>query len=403
MIARISLCALLFLLIAPFAFADHAVSINSADKAALTTLTGIGEVKAQAIIDYRNANGPFANIEDVMNVSGIGPATFNSIKDHITIAVTSGQPSVEPSKEEEKTGSETTPPPSSSAAISSYVPPPSPSLFVDAGSDRTAIVGADSEFWARAYNKGSEIVENVRFSWNFGDGSTEEGQTVHHHFDYPGRYAVVVTIAENKNAASDRIIVTAIPADLSFTVLPDSGVAIENRARSDIDISRWIVKSFGRSFILPEHSVVLAGETLRISRKTLAFETGPQTELQYPNGTTAFRAGEYMPGPVPETGTELTETAPATPTAIANSADELQQIEETIIPETGEEEAAVVEGSVEEILATSSQTASVGATVSGSWKWWAGAVMLAAVGAGAMFFARRYAKREWSIVEDTSE
>src|SRR3989344_5841203 len=105
MIARISLCALLFLLIAPFAFADHAVSINSADKAALTTLTGIGEVKAQAIIDYRNANGPFANIEDVMNVSGIGPATFNSIKDHITIAVTSGQPRVEQSKGEEKTGS----------------------------------------------------------------------------------------------------------------------------------------------------------------------------------------------------------------------------------------------------------------------------------------------------------
>jgi competence protein ComEA len=66
--------------------ASTLININTADKASLMTLTGIGEVKAQAIIDYRVANGPFAAIEDIMNVSGIGTATFNNIKSSITIS-----------------------------------------------------------------------------------------------------------------------------------------------------------------------------------------------------------------------------------------------------------------------------------------------------------------------------
>src|SRR3989338_6804435 len=67
------------------AFADHAVNINTADQDTLMILTGIGEVKARAIIDHRDANGPFATIEDIQNVSGIGEVTFNSIKGHIVV------------------------------------------------------------------------------------------------------------------------------------------------------------------------------------------------------------------------------------------------------------------------------------------------------------------------------
>ena len=48
-------------------------------------LPGIGEVKAQAIIDYRNQNGPFTSLEQIQEVSGIGPATFNKLKELITI------------------------------------------------------------------------------------------------------------------------------------------------------------------------------------------------------------------------------------------------------------------------------------------------------------------------------
>ena len=65
--------------------APSIVNINTAGLAALQTLSGIGPVKAQAIIDYRVQHGPFAKIDDIKKVSGIGPATFDNIKAHITV------------------------------------------------------------------------------------------------------------------------------------------------------------------------------------------------------------------------------------------------------------------------------------------------------------------------------
>jgi competence protein ComEA len=60
------------------------VNINTADTATLETLPGIGPTIAGRIIDYRQANGPFSRIEEIMEVSGIGPATFEKIQDLIS-------------------------------------------------------------------------------------------------------------------------------------------------------------------------------------------------------------------------------------------------------------------------------------------------------------------------------
>ena len=60
------------------------VSINSATKEELMTLTGIGDSKAEDIIKYREENGPFKAIEDIKNVSGIGDSLFAKIKENIT-------------------------------------------------------------------------------------------------------------------------------------------------------------------------------------------------------------------------------------------------------------------------------------------------------------------------------
>ena len=64
---------------------DNRININTADEAQLTTLTGIGATRAQAIIAYREENGPFAVIEDIMNVQGIKEGTFAKIKDEIVV------------------------------------------------------------------------------------------------------------------------------------------------------------------------------------------------------------------------------------------------------------------------------------------------------------------------------
>lgn len=61
------------------------VNINTADAALLETLPGIGSTKAAAIVAYREQNGAFGTIEDLKKVSGIGDATFDKMKDRISV------------------------------------------------------------------------------------------------------------------------------------------------------------------------------------------------------------------------------------------------------------------------------------------------------------------------------
>ncbi|WP_300260480.1 ComEA family DNA-binding protein [Clostridium sp.] len=61
------------------------ININTASKETLMTLNGIGESKAQAIIDYREESGGFKSVDDITNVSGIGEKTLEKIKDKISI------------------------------------------------------------------------------------------------------------------------------------------------------------------------------------------------------------------------------------------------------------------------------------------------------------------------------
>lgn len=64
---------------------DELVNINTASIDELDKLPGIGQTTAAKIIEYRTANGPFATIEDIINVSGIGISTYEEIKDLITV------------------------------------------------------------------------------------------------------------------------------------------------------------------------------------------------------------------------------------------------------------------------------------------------------------------------------
>lgn len=61
------------------------ININTADKTELMKLSGIGELLAEAIIAHRDANGGFANIEEIMLVDGIGDAIFSRICDYIYV------------------------------------------------------------------------------------------------------------------------------------------------------------------------------------------------------------------------------------------------------------------------------------------------------------------------------
>jgi competence protein ComEA len=73
-----------------------AVNINTATKEELTTLKGIGDKRAQEIINYRTKHGPFKTVDDLGKVPGIGPGILKQIRSDITV---SGKTAVESSSD----------------------------------------------------------------------------------------------------------------------------------------------------------------------------------------------------------------------------------------------------------------------------------------------------------------
>jgi competence protein ComEA len=67
------------------------VNLNSATAAQIASLPGIGQKTAELVVQYRQKNGPFKKIEEIMNVRGIGEKSFLRVKDRLTVAVSKSE------------------------------------------------------------------------------------------------------------------------------------------------------------------------------------------------------------------------------------------------------------------------------------------------------------------------
>jgi competence protein ComEA len=79
---------LILLLVICFLFSGIAaavVNINTATKEELTSIQGVGEKRAQEIIDYRKKNGNFKSIDDLEKVPGVGPGLMKRIRSQVTV------------------------------------------------------------------------------------------------------------------------------------------------------------------------------------------------------------------------------------------------------------------------------------------------------------------------------
>lgn len=79
----------LVMTLVPMAMAEKPgkININTATTDELIQIKGIGDRYAQRIIEYREKNGPFHQVEDIMKIKGIGSKTFESIKDSIVVEI----------------------------------------------------------------------------------------------------------------------------------------------------------------------------------------------------------------------------------------------------------------------------------------------------------------------------
>jgi competence protein ComEA len=70
---------------APVAAKSGAVDLNSASEAQLQEVPGIGPALAKKIVDFRNENGPFKSVDDLLKVRGVGEKSLERLRPHLTV------------------------------------------------------------------------------------------------------------------------------------------------------------------------------------------------------------------------------------------------------------------------------------------------------------------------------
>ena len=279
----VSLLALAFFLPA-FAYAAL-ININTADATLLDTLPGIGPSKATAIITYRNGHGPFAKIEDIQNVSGIGPSTYADIKSLITIGDTPAPSSADSASSTSMTTATTTTT-SSGGAPPEYIP--IPVLRIVTSGNRTVSAGADTPFTAVAYDGKGNKRDDALVTWSFGDGMQRTGASVYHAYYYPGEYIAVVRISTSDGGNElKEMVITVKDANIKIASISARGVFLTNESSRTLDLSMWRLSMGGKEFKIPADTQILAGRTTLFPSQIIQLPVSNTASLLYPSGETA--------------------------------------------------------------------------------------------------------------------
>lgn len=291
------------------------LNINTADATLLDTLPGIGPTKAQAIIDYRTANGPFARIENIQDVSGIGPSTYADIALLITVGDIASPPSGQDvaASSTPSTAATTTTTISTSGAPPEYIPIPTLRIIIDG--DRTVSSGADTAFTAAVYDGKGNRRDDALVTWAFGDGMQRTGASVFHRYYHPGAYLVVVrATTSDGGTARKEIRLTAKDAGIRIVSASAQGIALANEDARTLDLSFWRLSAGGKEFKLPEGTQILSGSSIVFPPQITGLSAAGAATLLYPSGE---MAAAY---PVPVETVRASAPA-ADPEALALSAD----------------------------------------------------------------------------------
>ena len=265
---------LLALLSPAFALAAELVNINTADATLLDTLPGIGPTYAARIIEYRTAHGPFARVEDIQNVSGIGPSTYADIAPLITIGAASAL----------ATPVQTVATPTTPSVQSDSAPVSSKALSIRVEGDEDALIGVPIRFIARTNSNPA-----VQISWSFGDGSSATGVAVEKLYRYVGTYLIVATATDGSSVAHDDLVVTVKSAAVSVAVALGEGIVIVNDSSERLDLSSWRLLVDMSSFRIPEGMMLLPKASVLVPYSITRLPMSPDVALFYPDGTIAVR------------------------------------------------------------------------------------------------------------------
>ncbi len=194
-------------------------------------------------------------------------------------------------------------------------------------SSNVAMIGIPVEFSSETAGIYGEKINVGKYFWNFGDGDSMEvknNQKFTHTYFYAGEYNVSLEFYKKSSATSpsavDNILIKVIPLSVSISNVGTPNnffIELSNNTDTSIDISKWVISSNSKSFVLPRNTIIPAKKKLILSDRItqFTFEDKNNLKLHTLVGDLAFSYNGVITIPTKK----IVQTQQKTPTTIAKT------------------------------------------------------------------------------------
>lgn len=152
---------------------------------------------------------------------------------------------------------------------------------------KTVFAGSPVLFYARSFDQREQRYFRIVYTWNMGDGTTYRGEEISHTYHHPGTYVIALRAVKGSVEIVKRrtVIVHEVGATVSDYQLGSGGfIEITNDGSKEINLSQWSIRSGADVFLVPYHTYVLPGASVRIHEEALGFIPLAAPSLHYPDG-----------------------------------------------------------------------------------------------------------------------
>ncbi|PIQ92577.1 MAG: hypothetical protein COV70_00240 [Parcubacteria group bacterium CG11_big_fil_rev_8_21_14_0_20_39_22] len=163
-----------------------------------------------------------------------------------------------------------------------------PQLFPSISAPSVMIAGVSDDFSGSVLGKEKKPIENARFIWNFGDGSTVSGKKVSHSYLYPGDYIVFMDAASGEYSNSARVVVKVVAPEIFISLVKegsDGAISVSNDSKYEIALDFWQIQVGQNFFVIPKNTYILPYGTATFPNAVtgLSIENKSDVMLLFPN------------------------------------------------------------------------------------------------------------------------
>jgi hypothetical protein len=157
-------------------------------------------------------------------------------------------------------------------------------LEISAGRERVGYTGTPIKFSAK--NNTSKY-SNCSYSWVYGDGTKDTGQSVSHAYKFHGDYNIILNAICGSESAVSRTKIKILKPEVNFNLIPSGDLEVSNFGKTEINIGDWVLQSSSTKFVFPEDTIISANGKMILSKEYSKINAAPISLLD-PSQDTVF-------------------------------------------------------------------------------------------------------------------